>query len=460
MESGALLNKLQWRLIGPFRGGRSVAGAGDPNDPAVFYIGTTGGGIWKTEDGGQYWRNVSDGFFKRASVGALAVSHSDPNVIYVGMGETTIRGNVSHGDGVYKSTDGGRSWSHLGLAATRNIGKVRIDPRDPDRVYVAAFGHAHGPNPERGLYRSKDGGETWELVLSRGDKAGANDLSLDPKNPRIIYASFWEAHRGPYSLTSGGEGSGLFRSTDGGTTWTDLTDKPGMPKGLKGKIGVAVSPAKTGRVWAIVENENGGVFRSDDGGETWEKLNDDRRLRQRAWYYSHIYADPLDAETVWVLNVEMFRSVDGGKTFNSVPAPHGDNHDLWIDPANPRRMILANDGGGTVTYNGGIGWSSQYSQPTSEMYHVTVDSRLPYRVYGSQQDNTSITVPSRSNHGVITRTEWHEIGGGEAGYIATHPDNPNIVFAGEYQGYMTRYDHSTGQARNVSVWPEEYSGSG
>lgn len=454
------LNQLEWRLVGPFRGGRSVAAAGDPNDPTVFYFGTTGGGVWKTDDGGQYWRNVSDGYFKRASVGGLAVSHSDPNVIYVGMGETTIRGNVSHGDGVYKSTDGGRSWTHLGLAATRNIGKVRVDPRDPDRVYVAAFGHAHGPNPERGLYRSTNGGANWELVLSRGDKAGANDLSIDPKNPRIIYAGFWEAHRGPHYLTSGGPGSGLFRSTDGGTSWTELTDKPGMPKGLKGKIGVAVSPAKTGRVWAIVENENGGVFRSDDGGETWEKVNEDRRLRQRAWYYSHIYADPLDPETVWVLNVEMYRSIDGGKTFNTVPAPHGDNHDLWFDPADPRRMILANDGGGTVSYNGGIGWTSQYGQPTSELYHVTVDSRVPYRLYGSQQDNTSITVPSRSNHGVITRTEWHEVGGGEAGYIAARPDDPDVIFAGEYQGYMTRYDRRTGQAKNVSVWPEEYSGSG
>lgn len=460
MSSVDIHNQLEWRLVGPFRGGRSVAAAGDPSNPTVFYFGTTGGGIWKTDDGGQYWRNVSDGFFKRASVGGLAVSQSDPNVIYVGMGESTIRGNVSHGDGVYKSTDGGRSWSHLGLAATRNIGKIRVDPRDPDRVYVAAFGHAHGSNPERGLYRSTNGGASWDLVLSRGDKAGANDLSIDPKNPRIMYVSFWEAHRGPHYLTSGGPGSGLFRSNDGGTTWTELTEKPGMPKGLKGKIGVAVSPAKTGRVWAIVENENGGVFRSDDGGETWEKVNEDRRLRQRAWYYSHIYADPLDPETVWVLNVEMYRSVDGGKNFETIPAPHGDNHDLWFDPANPRRMILANDGGGTVSYNGGIGWSSQYGQPTSELYHVAVDSRVPYRLYGSQQDNTSISVPSRSNHGVITRTEWHEVGGGEAGYIATRPDDPDVIFAGEYQGYMTRYDRRTGQAKNVSVWPEDYSGSG
>lgn len=454
------LESLTWRCIGPHRGGRSVAVAGDPTDSTVFYMGTTGGGVWKTVDGGQYWFNVSDSFFKRASVGGLAVAHSDPNVIYAGMGETTIRGNVSHGDGVYKSTDAGKTWTHLGLAETRNIAKVRVHPGNPDLVYVAAFGHAHGPNKERGIYRSKDGGAGWELVLHRNEDAGAGDLVLDPTNPRIVYASIYEARRGPYYLKSGGEGSGLFRSRDGGDTWEEITDKPGMPKGLKGKIGLAASAAQSGRVWAIVENEDGGVFRSDDGGETWERLNEDRRLRQRAWYYSHIYADPKDANTVWVLNVEMYRSVDGGKTFEVVPAPHGDNHDLWIDPADPRRIILGNDGGGTISYNSGASWSAQYNQPTSEFYHVATDSRRPYRVYGSQQDNTSMSVPSRSNHGVITRTEWYEVGGGEAGYIAIRPDNPNIVFAGEYQGYMTRLDHESRQARSISVWPEEYSGSG
>ncbi len=460
MDEQHVLDRLTWRCIGPTRGGRSVAVTGDPSDPNVFYFGSTGGGVWKTVDAGAYWRNVSDGFFRRASVGAIAVAPSDPNVIYVGMGETTIRGNVSHGDGVYKSTDGGKTWQHLGLAETRNIGKVRIDPRDPNRVYVAALGHAHGPNPERGLYRSRDGGQTWERVLFVSEKAGAVDCSLDPHNPRILFATIWEAHRGPYYLTSGGPDCGLWRSTDGGDTWTSLTDRPGMPKGLKGKIGVAISPARTGRVWAIVEAKDGGVFRSDDGGETWEKMTEDHRLRQRPWYYSHIIADPLDPETVWVLNVELFKSVDGGKTFNVVPAPHGDNHDLWIDPRNPQRMILGNDGGATVSLNGGVSWTSQYGQPTAEMYHVTVDTRTPYRVYGSQQDNTSISVPSRSDHGVITRTEWYEVGGGEAGYIAVRPDNPDIVFAGEYMGILTRYDRATGHARSVAVWPEEYSGHG
>lgn len=423
-------------------------------------MGTTGGGVWVTRDGGIYWRNITDGFFKRASVGALAVSQSDPNVIYAGMGETTIRGNVSHGDGVYKSDDGGQTWRHMGLATTRNIGKVRVHPTNPDIVYVAAFGHAHGPNPERGLYRSLDGGESWKLVLYRSEDAGAVDISIDPNNSRHLFASFWEARRGPYSLSSGGPGSGLFQSTDGGDTWEELTRKPGMPEGLIGKIGVAVSPAQRGRVWAIVENEDGGLFRSDDSGQSWEHLSKDRSLRQRAWYYSHVIADPADANTVYVLNVMMQRSVDGGKTFEVVPVPHGDTHDLWIDPADPKRMILGDDGGGTVTYNGAGTWTPQYSQPTSEMYHVSTDSRRPFRVYGSQQDNTSMSVPSRSNYPFITRTEWHEVGGGEAGYIAVRPDNPNIVYAGEYMGYMTRYDHSTEQARNISVWPEDYSGSG
>ncbi|MFO7169768.1 MAG: glycosyl hydrolase [Chloroflexota bacterium] len=452
------LQQLAWRCIGPFRGGRCVAVAGDPRDPAVFYFGSTGGGVWKTTDAGLYWRNVSDGFFRRASVGAIAVAQSDPNVIYVGMGESTIRGNVSHGDGVYKSTDAGRTWRHLGLEATRNIGKVRVHPENPDIVLVAALGHAHGPNPERGVYRSTDGGATWELTLHRSEDAGASDLCIDPTNPRIVYAALWQARRGPHYLTSGGPGSGLFRSDDGGVTWTELTSKPGMPKGIKGKIGVAASPARPGRVWAIVEAEQGGVFRSDDWGETWEKLCEDRNLRQRAWYYSHIYADPLDPETVWVLNVELWRSVDGGKSFGRVQAPHGDNHDLWIDPRDPRRMILGNDGGATVSLNGGVSWSSLYNQPTGEFYHVTVDTRVPYRVYGAQQDNTTMSVPSRTGRAAITTTEWLEVGGGESGYIAVDPRNPNIVYAGSYQGYLTRYDHGTGQLRQVSVWPEEYSG--
>ena len=461
MSLDTVLDSLEFRLIGPFRGGRSVAVAAHPAEPHTYYMGTTGGGVWKSVDGGTYWRNVSDGFFKRASVGALAVAPSDPNVIWAGMGESTIRGNVSHGDGVYRSTDAGKTWSHLGLETTRNIAKLRVDPRDPDVAFVAAFGHAHGPNAERGVYRTTDGGKSWELVLHRSEDAGACDLTIDPFNPRVIYAALWEARRGPHYMSSGGEGSGLFRSTDGGDTWTELTRNQGMPEtGLIGKIGVSVSGARRDRVYAIVEHTDGGIHRSDDGGETWVKLSDDRRLRQRAWYYSHITADPGDADSVWVLNVEQFKSIDAGKTFEPVPAPHGDNHDLWIDPTNPDRMILGNDGGATISLNGGRSWTPQYSQPTSELYHVETDARLPYHVYGSQQDNTSISLPSRSNFGAITRTEWSEVGGGEAGYIQVRPDNPNIVYAGEYQGIMTRYDHATRLAKSISVWQDDNSGWG
>ena len=456
----ALIKSLQWRLVGPFRGGRCVAVAGHPTQPQTFYMGTTGGGVWKTTDGALSWQNISDGFFKRASVGALAISQSDPNVLYVGMGESTIRGNVSHGDGVYKSVDGGETWTHCGLAETRNIGEVKIHPTSPDLVYVAALGHAHGPNTERGVYRSKDGGQTWEQVLKRDENAGAVDLSLDPHNPRVIYVSLWEARRGAHYMVSGGPGSGLFKSTDGGDTWTELTRNEGMPEGTISKIGIAVSPAQRGRVWAQIEAEEGGLFRSDDAGKTWERLCEDRNLRQRAWYYTHIFPDPRDAETVWALNVECWKSTDGGKNFERVGVPHGDNHDLWIDPQNTQRIIEGNDGGAIVSFNGGLHWTSIYNQPTAEMYHTISDSQQPYRLYAAQQDNTTITVPSKSNIGAITHGETYAIGGGESGYIAIRSDDPNIVFAGSYLGMITRYDHRTGQSRNINVWPEYTLGAG
>ena len=456
----AMLHSLQWRLIGPFRGGRVVAVAGDPVHTQVFYFGSTGGGIWKTTDGGIIWENVSDGSFKRASVGAIAVSTSDPNVIYAGMGETTIRGNVSHGDGVYKSTDGGKTWTHLGLADTRNIAKVRIHPQNPDLVYVAALGHAHGPNPERGVYRSRDGGKTWEQILFRSDKAGAIDLAMDPNNPRILYAAIWEAQRKPYTLVSGGEDCGIFKSTDGGDNWTEITRKPGLPTGVLGKIGLAVSLAKEDRVWAIIDAEDGALFRSNDGGENWERLSEDRNLWARPWYYQHIYADPKDPETIWALNVQCWKSVDGGRTFFEVQVPHGDNHDLWIDPHDPQRMIEGNDGGACVSFNGGASWSSIYNQPTAEMYHVTTDNQVPYRVYGAQQDNSTITVPSRSALAGITQSDIYDVGGGESGYIAVRPDDTNIVYAGNYLGYLTRYDHRSRQERNIAVWPELATGWG
>jgi photosystem II stability/assembly factor-like uncharacterized protein len=431
-----------------------VAVAGDPQHSQVFYFGSTGGGVWKTSDGGIYWENVSDGFFKRASVGAIAVAPSDANVIYVGMGEATIRGNVSHGDGVYKSSDGGKTWSHLGLQDTRNIGKVRVHPHNPDIVYVAALGHAHGANKERGIFRSRDGGTSWEQVLFRNEDVGCHDLVIDPNNPRIIYAALWRARRLPYALQSGGEGCALLKSTDGGDTWVDLTRNPGLPTGTIGKIGVTVSGAKEDRVWAIIEAEDGALFRSDDGGATWQRGSEESDLRKRPWYYMHIIADPQDAETVWVLNEDCLRSTDGGKTFNKIATPHGDHHDLWIDPQDTQRIILGSDGGGCISFNGSDSWSSIYNQPTAEFYHVTADTQVPYRLYGAQQDNSTITIPSRSQNSAITIADAYEIGGGESSYIAVRPDNNNIIFAGSYLGYLTRYDHRTSQTRDISVWPD------
>ncbi len=450
--------KLEFRLVGPFRGGRCGAVAGHPTERLTFYMGTTGGGVWKTTDGGGFWENISDGYFQRASVGSIAVATSDPNVIYVGMGEACIRENVSHGDGVYKSSDGGSTWKNVGLRDTRNISTVVVDPRDPDLVYVAALGHAHGRNTERGVFRSRDGGATWKRVLYRDDTTGAIDLSMDANNPRIMYAALWDTVRLPHYMRSGGPGSGIFKTTDGGDTWTELTRKPGLPSGTLGKIGIAVAPSRSQRVYAIVEAENGAVFRSDDGGETWQRGSEDRNLRQRAWYYHHVFVDPQDADTVWVLNVDGWRSIDGGKAFDQFQFPHGDNHDLWIDPTDPKRMIEGNDGGALVTFNGGETFSTLYNQPTAEMYHVITDTRFPYHIYAGQQDNTAIAVPSRARIAGITGIEAYEMGGGESGYVAIRPDDPNIVFCGSFQGYLTRYDHRTGQSRNIMVWPEMTSG--
>ena len=461
-----LLNTQEWRCIGPHRGGRVVAVAGDPSDPVVFYLGACAGGVWKTTDGGIYWENVSDGFLQTAAVGAIAVAESDPNVIYVGTGEACIRGNVSHGDGVYRSTDGGKTWTHVGLEDTRHIARVRVHPRDPDLVYVAALGQAFGPNEQRGVFRSKDGGKTWERVLFRSENAGAIDLSMDPNNPRVIYAAIWEVRRTPWSLTSGGPDSSLYKSTDGGDTWTDLTDNPGMPEGIKGRIGVAVSPAKPDRVWAIVEAEDGALLRSDDGGATWERVSENRELRQRPWYYHHVFAHPQDPETVWVLNLQAWMSVDGGRVFNRMATPHADNHDLWIDPRNPQRMIEGNDAGARVSFNGGDSWSSTENQPTAQFYHVATDTQFLYRVYGTQQDNTAISVPSRSNKEAILWKDCYVVGSSESGHIAVRPDNPNIVYSGAVGsapgggGVLLRYDHSTGQVRIITVWPELYSGWG
>ncbi|MFA9454801.1 MAG: WD40/YVTN/BNR-like repeat-containing protein, partial [Candidatus Aminicenantaceae bacterium] len=456
----ALYKAMQWRSIGPYRGGRATAVTGIPDQPYTFYFGATGGGVWKSTDGGMNWNNISDGFFKTGSVGAVAVSEWDPNVIYVGMGEAPIRGNVSHGDGVYKSVDAGKTWTHIGLTNTRQISRIRVHPRDPDLVYVAALGHVFGISDERGVFRSKDGGATWEKVLFRSDKAGAIDLIMDPHNPRVLYAAIWEAWRTPYSLNSGGPDSGLFKSTDGGDNWTEITRNPGLPSGVIGKIGVTASPAQADRVWAIVEAQTGGVFRSENGGATWRKMNDDRSLRQRAWYYSRIYADPKSPDGVYVLNTGLYRSVDGGRTYTSIRVPHGDNHDLWIDPDNPQRMINSNDGGANVSYNGGVTWTPQNTQPTAQFYHVIADNQFPYWVYGAQQDNSTVRIASRTTGFGIDSADWHPVGGGESGYIAPRTDNPNIVYAGSYGGHITRWDFRTGQSRNISAWPENPMGWG
>lgn len=462
----ALLQSLEWRSVGPYRGGRVVAVAGDPSDPEVFYFGACAGGVWKSLDGGKYWQNVSDGFFKTASVGALAVADANPNVIYAGMGESCIRGNVSHGDGVYKSTDGGRTWKHMGLQDTRHIARIRVHPANPDLVYVAALGHAYGPNQERGVYRSSDGGRTWERILFRSEQAGAIDLSMDPHHPGTIYAAIWQTVRTPWSLESGGPDSSLYCTTDGGDTWTELTNNPGLPAGLKGRIGVAVSPARPDRVWTVVEAEDGGLFRSDDGGETWERVSEDLNLRQRPWYYMHIFADPQDAETVYVLNLQAWKSTDAGRSFTQMTTPHGDNHDLWIDPRNPKRMIEGNDGGACVSFNGGDSWSTIYNQPTAQFYHLTTDNQVPYRIYGTQQDNSAVSVPSRSARGAVSWTDCYPVGSSESGYIAVRPDNPNIVYSGAIGsapgggGVLLRYDHGTGQVKIITVWPEAYGGWG
>ena len=421
---------LRWRCIGPPRGGRVVAVAGHPTEPMVFYFGAVAGGLWKTTDGGTYWENVSDGYFRTSAVGALAVAESDPNVVYAGMGEATIRIDVVYGDGVYKTTDGGKTWAHMGLADTRHIGKIQVHPKDPDLVYVAALGHAFGPNAERGVFRSKDGGHTWERVLFRSDRAGAIDLALDRTNPRVLYASTWEVYRHFWTLSSGGPDSRLYKSVDGGDTWIDLTDNPGLPTGIKGKIGVTVSPARPDRVWAIIEADKAGLYRSDDGGRTWELVSDNRDLIHRPWYYCHVFADPVDPDTVYVTNLRMWKSTDGGRTFTEITTPHGDNHDLWIDPRDPRRMIEGNDGGACVSFNGGQSWSTIYNQLTAQFYHVAVDDQYPYRVYGTQQDNSSVSVPSASENGGITWGDCYPAGTGESGYIAVHPRDPNVVYVG------------------------------
>ena len=451
---------LEWREVGPYRGGRSAAVAGIPQDRETYYMGAAGGGVWKTTDAGGSWENVSDGTFG-GSIGAVAVSEWDPNVVYVGGGEKTIRGNVSHGEGVWRSVDAGATWTHVGLSDSRHVTRIRIHPRDPDLAYAAVLGHLYGPNDERGVYRTTDGGATWKRVHFVSDEAGCVELVMDPTNPRVLYACFWNVNRTPWSLESGGEGSGIWKSTDGGDTWTDLTGNPGFPGGVWGISGIDVSRSDPQNLYAMVENEDGGVFRSRDGGETWSRTNESRSLRQRAWYYTRIYADPVDVEGVYVLNVQFHHSVDGGKSFSTISVPHGDNHDLWIDPTDAERMIQSNDGGANVSFDRGGSWSTQENQPTAQMYRVSIDNDFPYRLLGGQQDNSAVRLRSRSlTWSSITRHDWEPTAGGESGHIVAKPDDPDVVYGGSYGGYLTRINHRTGERRTVTVWPDNPMGAG
>jgi len=454
----AQMKALKWRLVGPFRGGRVLAVTGIPGDPYTFYFGGVAGGVWRTTDGGVTWSSLTD---KQpfASIGAIAVSESNPGVIYVGTGESCIRGNISYGNGVYKSTDAGKSWTYIGLKETQHIARVLVDPKNPNVVFVAALGHAYGPNPERGVYRSTDGGKNWDRVLYKDDKTGAIDLTFDPHNTNVMFAALYQVQRTPWSLESGGAGSGLYRSVDGGNTWKRL-EGHGLPAGILGRVGVSVSGADSNRVYALIEAKEGGLFRSDDGGDTWSKANDDQRLTQRAWYFTHIFADPRSADTVYMLNTGLFRSSDAGKSLELLPAPHGDHHGLWIDPTNPGRMINGNDGGATVTVDGGKTWSSQYTQPTAQFYHVSADNRFLYNLYGAQQDNSTVGIASRSDEGYIGRQHWYDAGGGESGYIVPDPRDPNIIYAGSGGGVVTRLDRNSQQEQDITVWPQDDSGHG
>jgi photosystem II stability/assembly factor-like uncharacterized protein len=447
---------MKWRLIGPFRGGRVITVAGVPSQPNTYYFGAVAGGVWRTTDGGNTW----DPLFDKesvSSIGAIAIADSDPNVIYAGTGEACIRGNISFGDGMYKSTDAGKTWTNAGLRDTRHIGAVIIHPTNPDIVYVAALGHAYGPNSERGVYRTRDGGKTWEKVLYLDDRTGAIEVVFDPKNPHVLFAAMWEGWRTPWTLNSGGAKDGLYRSADDGTTWKRVEGN-GLPEGPLGRISVAVSGADSNVVYALIEAKKGGVYRSDDSGEHWSLINEDHRFRQRAWYFTHLWADPKSVDTIYIANTGLYRSTDGGKNFQRLLAPHGDHHALWIDPNDPSRMINGNDGGATITVDGGKNWTTQNNQPTAQFYHVAADNDFLYRVYGSQQDNSSVAIPTRTDHAAIEFGDMYAPGGGESGYVVPDPRDSNIVYADDEGPFFTRFDRRTGQAQSIQEWPEDISG--
>lgn len=453
-----LYKALEYRMVGPTRGGRVTAVTGIPDQPFTFFMGGTGGGVFKTTNAGATWVNISDGFFQVGSIGAIAVALSDPNVIYVGTGSAAPRGNISVGNGVCRSRDGGQTWTDVGLPQAGQIGQIRIHPKNPDLVYVAALGHIFGPNPDRGVYRSKDGGNSWEKVLFVSERTGAVDLDMDATNSRILYASMWRAERKPWSIISGGMEGGVYKSTDGGDTWTQLTN--GLPKGLIGRTGVAVSPANPNRVWVLAEAAEGeGLYSSDDGGKTFRPINlEQKMLMARPWYYTRVFADPLDENTVYINNESFWKSVDGGRTFTNIRTPHGDNHGLWLNPRDPRIMVESNDGGANVSLDGGKTWSTQLNQPTAELYFVVVDNQFPYRLYGPQQDNTTISVPSRVTDDLTPYQDWFSVGGCETGPVSLNPDKSDIVYAGCYGGRLTRFERKTGEVRQIADWPHIHHG--
>ncbi len=454
-----LLSKVKYRSIGPYRGGRSGAVTGDLKNKNVFYFGSTGGGVWKTIDGGSNWKNITDKFFG-GSIGCVAVAPSDNTVLYVGEGESTLRGNVSEGFGIWRSDDGGRSWKNMGLKDTRHIIRIVVHPKNSDIVWVAAIGHLFGPNEERGVFKTTDGGKTWKKVLYVNDQTGCSDLIMEPGNPAVLYAGTWRIQRTPYSLESGGEGGGLWKSIDGGDTWKNISANKGLPKGLWGIVGVTICPSNTDKIYALVENKEGGLLVSNDGGESWTLQSSDNNIRQRAWYYSKVFADPKNDNNVYVLNVNFLKSTDGGKTFKNINTPHGDHHDLWIDPEDGDRMIIGDDGGAQISFDGGNNFSTYYNQPTAQFYRVSTDNHFPYRILGAQQDNSTVRILSRSEGGQITQDDWQPTAGAESGYVVADPLNPDVVYGGNYSGYLSRLDHKTGENRAVSVWPDDPLGGG
>ena len=452
--------KKKYRLVGPFRGGRSAAAAGAYKSKNTFYFGGTGGGVWKTTDGGNNWKNISDKYFG-SSIGAVAVAPSDDNIVYVGEGENTMRGNVSEGlGGVWRSDDAGRTWKNIGLKDGRHIIRLVIHPRDPNTVWAAVVGHLFGPNEERGVYKTTDGGKSWKRVLYVNNQTGASDLVMEPGNPSVLYAGLWRVIRTPYSLESGGDGSGLWKSTDGGETWTNISAKKGLPKGTWGIVGVAVAPSNPDKLYAIIENANGGLYYSNDAGESWSLASSDNNIRQRAWYYTKVFVDPKNENLVYCPNVGFMRSRDGGRTFQSVPTPHGDHHDLWIDPEDGNRMIVADDGGAQVSFDGANNWSTMMNQPTAQLYRVSTDNAFPYRILVAQQDNSTLRIRHRTAGAGITERDWDVTAGSESGYVVADPLNPEIVYGGNYGGYLSRLDHRTGENRAINVWPDNPMGAG